>query len=74
MSAHETVDGQAASSLDLALSMTAKPRTVRLGPVVFSVWFRFLLGLIRMDASQPCEMGANEISGCRICGCAHFSV
>lgn len=52
ISAQETIDGHAASSLFLALSITSNPRTVRFGPAAFSDGL-FLVESISIDASQP---------------------
>lgn len=53
MSAQETVEGQAASSLLLASSMISNPLTVSFGPADFSDGF-FVVESMRIDASQPC--------------------
>ena len=53
ISAQETVEGHAASSLLFASSMISKLLTVRFGPADFSEGL-FLVESINIDASQPC--------------------
>lgn len=54
MSAQETVEGQAASSLVLIWSISSYPRTVWFGPAFFSDCFVLVdFGSINIDASQP---------------------
>ncbi|OAY84397.1 hypothetical protein ACMD2_02060 [Ananas comosus] len=62
MSAHETVALQAASTFDLMVSMTSKPRTeFRFGKAFFSP-VKVAVSSKRIEPSQPCKNSAVQVN------------